>query len=244
MGHNGKKHLAVEVETCEMGFKVIQDCTAQFKSSFGAKLPIIFVWDTLAATPTQDEKSGDEYASGMTYKPRLIRAELRKITPELKKINASIVFVNQTIENVKGHNKGGVKTTPGGGGVKFWASQRLQVEKVGVFQDAEDKKKELGIISQVKVVKNKFAAPNKKADLPLRYDVGIDPIREVCNYLNDNTNVYNTAGAYKKIVGFTDDDISFYERDIDKVLAKHPGLFDYLKENAINHWLTGKTLIE
>ena len=241
MGHDPKRHLAVDIETCEMGFKVITETVAQFKRTLGGRIPVLFVWDTIAASPTESEKAGDEFDSGMMFKPRLIRSELRKLTPELKKIQASIVFVNQTIEGPK-PNRTGIKTTPGGGGIKFWASQRLQVEKVGNFSDRQNKEVQQGIISSVKVVKNKLAPPFKSADITLDFNLGLDPIREVTNYLLDKTSVYNVAGAYKRIVGFGDNDITFYEKDIESIFDKNPGLYDWCVENVRSHWLSGETL--
>lgn len=241
MGHDPRRHLAVDIETCEMGFKVIGETVEQFKGTLRGKVPVIFVWDTISASPTENEKKGDEFDSGMMFKPRLIRSELRRLVPELKKIQASIVFVNQTIEGPK-PNRSGVKTTPGGGGVKFWASQRLQVEKVNVIHDWEDKKISTGIISNVKVVKNKLFPPFKSADIPLDFKRGLDFEREVSNYLLDYTSVYNLNGAYRKLIGFGDKDFTFYEKDTPTIFKENPGLYDWMVEQVKSHWLTGDVL--
>lgn len=240
MGHNVHRHLAVDIETCDMGFDVIYSTVDEFKSTLGGQVPVVFVWDTIAGSPTADEKSGDQYASGMGFKPRLIRQQLRRLTPELKKINASIVFVNQTIESMK-PNRSGVKTTPGGGGIKFWSSQRLQVQKVNNYGTFEDKKVQAGIISQVKAVKNKLNPPFKQIDLPINFKTGVDPMREVTNYLLDNTGCFNISGAYRKIVGFGDSDISCYEKDLPGVFEENPGLMEWMVEQVKAHWLTGET---
>jgi len=242
MGHNARKHLAVEVDTCEMGFEVIESTVDQFKSTLQGKIPVVFVWDTIAASPTDGEKKGDEYEGGMMWKPRLIRRELKKLNTQLDSIQASLVFVNQTIEGPK-PNRSGVKTTPGGGGIKFWSSQRLQVTRVARYREYGDKKEsnEAGIISEVKTVKNKMGPPFRKIDLPIHFKKGVDPLREVVNYLLDFTGVYNIAGSYRKIVGFAEKDISFYEKDIRKVIQEHDGLLDWLVDQVRSHWLTGGT---
>lgn len=240
MGHNPQRHLAVDIETCEMGFDVTSSIVEEFKLTLKGKVPVVIVWDTIAASPTDDEKKGDEYASGMGFKPRLIRRELRRLTPELKKIQASMVFVNQTIESMK-PNRSGVKTTPGGGGIKFWASQRLQVTKVSQYARLENKKERAGIISEVKVVKSKLNPPFQSVDIPINFETGVDPIREVVNYLHDHTSVYNTSGAYRRIVGYGEEDITCYEKDIPSKFKEHPGLFDWMVEQVKSHWLTGET---
>lgn len=245
MGHNAKRHLAVDIETCNMGFEVIHSTLGEFKRTFGGRIPVVFVWDTIAASPTSDEKSGDEYASGMMSKARLIRMELRRLTPELKKAQASIVFVNQTIEGPK-PNRSGVKTTSGGGGIKFWSSQRIQVTRVGRYADwggkaNKEDRKLAGIISSIQMVKNKMNPPFKSADMPINFRTGVDPYREVTNYLLDNTSVYNVSGAYKSIVGFGDKDIKAYERDIPGIIQGTPGLYEWLVEQVKSHWYTGET---
>ena len=241
MGHNAHRHLAVEVDTAEMGFEVIDSTVEQFQKTLGGRVPIIFVWDTIAASPTAGEKKGDEYEGGMMWKPRLIRRELKRLNTTLDSIQGHLLFVNQTIEGPK-PNRTGVKTTPGGGGIKFWSSQRLQIKKVGQYSEYGDSKDKLaGITSEVKTVKNKLKPPFKSIDLPIHFKNGLDPIREVTNYHLDNTSLYNISGAYKKIVGFTEKDISFYEKDIRGVFEEHEGLLEWMKEQVISHWLTGDT---
>lgn len=240
MGHNPKRHLAVEIETCDMGFEVIISTIEEFKSTLGGKVPVLFAWDTIAASPTADEKAGDEFASGMGFKPRLIRQKLRTLCPELKKINASILFVNQTIESMK-PNRSGVKTTPGGGGIKFWSSQRIQVYKAAIYSEFGEKKKTAGIIAEAKMVKNKLHPPFRTADIPLNFRTGVDPYREVTNYLLDNTSCYNVAGAYRSIVGFQEKDIKCYEKDLPGKFKEYPGLYDWMVDQVKSHWLTGET---
>jgi recombination protein RecA len=240
MGHNPKRHMAVDIETCEMGFSVIQETIEQFKITLGGRVPVVFVWDTISASPTDSEKKGDEFANGMQFKPRFIRSQLRAICPELKKVAASLVFVSQTIEGNK-PNRTGVKTTAGGGGIKFWSSQRLQVEKVATTHDPVEKEKLTGIITNIKMVKNKLHPPFKRADVPIDFKLGLNPVMEVTNYLLDHTNVYNISGAYKSIVGFAEKDIKFYEKDLPKVLEANPGLLDWMVEQVKSHWITGST---
>ena len=130
-------------------------------------------------------------------------------------------------------------TTPGGGGVKFWSSQRLQVDRVGVYVDF-DTKKPIGIISNCKLVKNKLGAPFRSVDLPINYAQGVDTNREVFNYLLDHSDVINLAGAYKRIVGYGAKDITFYEKDLKSVLTANPGLYEWLVDKCKETWLGTK----
>ncbi len=234
MGHDLERHLTIETDTVEQGFETIYKLNEKYASLFGDSVPIIYGWDTIAASPTSGEKEGDEFKDGMAFKARKIRSELRRLCQELPKANALLVVVNQTISTLNA--KGPKKTTPGGSGLKFWASQRLECWRVGVFKSFGDDQQPAGIISQVKAVKNKLHPPNRAVDLPLVYRTGICPYREVINYHLDNTSIVNIAGAYRKIVGFTDKDISFYEKNTLGAFEEHPGLLEYLQEEVTSHW--------
>lgn len=239
MGHNPERHLSVDVDTVEMGFKVIRSILLQFIDMFGGSIPLIIGWDTIAASPTDGELKLDEYAAGMMYKPRLIRQQLRVIGPLLDKARAQLVFVNQTIEGP--NQKSSVKTTPGGGGIKFWSSHRLQVTRVATYNDMINKERSVGIISKVKAVKNKLNPPFKEIELPLDFAAGIDPVLESFNYLLDKTSVVNLSGSRIKIVGFTDTDLSFYKKEIYQVVQDNPGLLDWMQSQVQSHWLSGDT---
>lgn len=235
MGHNPERHLSIEVDTVEDGFNVINKLNEKYISTFGANrdynvVPILYGWDTIAASPTAGEKKGDEYESGMMFKARKIRQELRRLAIELPKNNATLVFINQTIEGPK------KKTTPGGGGIKFWSSQRFEIRRVGSLHNFEDKKKTAGIISNLKNVKNKLSPPFRNADIPLMFDKGFSPERELLNYHLDNTSIVNVAGARKKILGFGDEDLSFFDKDTQEIFDTNPGLIEYLREEMIKHW--------
>ncbi len=235
MGHKEDQHQVIEAETAEEGFEAIYNSIKNFALAFDEEIPIVFVWDTLASSPTDGEKIGDEYTGGMMWKPRLIRRELRRLCKPLAKNNCSLVVVNQTIEGPK-PNKSGVKMTPGGGGVKFWSSQRIQVSRVAAFKDPVTKLP-AGIISSAKLVKSKLNAPSRSVDLPITFSHGIDPMREVINYHLDNTSIVNIFGVYKKIIGFGEKDFSFLEKNMEKVFKENEGLLKYLVDEAKMHWL-------
>lgn len=242
MGHRVEKHLALEADTLELGFKVMHDTIEYFGEEFRGAIPFMIGWDTIAAAPTEGEKKDDEYESGMMYKPRKIRQELRKLTLKFAASRCTGVFLNQTIQSKDSKEKyTGIKSTGGGGGLKFHSSQRLQVTRVASFREwgaSKKHSKPIGIISAAKLVKNKLGAPMQEVDIPINYKQGVDPIREVVNYLLDFSEVYNIAGAYKKIVGFDDETLSFYEKDLPEVFDKNEGLLEYLQDSARIEWIS------
>lgn len=243
MGHRPEQHVSIAIDTCEMGFDVIHHILARCEMDYRGSVPILISWDTISASPTMGEKKGDEFESGMMYKARLIRQRLRQLVGELAKNTATVVFLNQTIEGkpdakdkFKPYIDKMVKTTPGGGGVKFYASQRLQVDRINTFEDKTTKEIR-GILSKVTMVKNKLGAPFKSVTLPLSFDVGIDKKREIFNYLSD-AGVIEVSGAWYKIPEFNDGEAgSFYEKDFNDVLDRIPALYPWLVERAKEMYL-------
>lgn len=231
-GHDPSRHIFLEADTVEAGFLGVKETCRQVISVFGGEVVTLFVWDTIAASPTEKEAADDN--DRMAAKAGVIRQQLRVLSKLLPKVPASVVFVNQTIDSFSQYKK---KTTPGGGGIKFWSSQRLQVTKVGAIHDAN--KKVIGFISRVKAVKNKLGPPQKEVDIPILYESGVDKRREVLNYLIDNTAIVNNAGAYKKIVDYPEPGqyVSFYEKDMDKTFEDFPDLYEFLVEKTKQHWL-------
>lgn len=239
MGHNEALHTYVDAEYLELAFETINTLIDRFTVRFGDAIPILIGYDTIAAHATESEKGGDQYAEGMMSKPKKIRAFLRQCCLELPKIKGQLVLLNQTIESPK-DDKSGIKKTSGGGGPRFWSSHRLEVRRVGVYKWAKDARLE-GILSNVKTIKNRMHPPHRSVTLPINFLKGCDPIREVYTYLHDHTNLVNTSGAYKRIVGFQEKDISCYEKDFPAKVREHEGLLEWMQEQVRSHWLTGAT---
>ena len=228
MGHNSDRNLHIEVDTVERGFDVLYQLNEEYIGKFQGSIPIMYGWDTIAASGTEGEKKGDQYESGMGWKARVIRRELRRLTSELPKCNATLIAVNQVIDQFKRPGK----TTPGGSGLKFWSSQRLEVFRVAPLIDPATKKP-MGIISKIKMKKNKLSAPNAELDIPIVYKTGIDPIWEVVNYHLDNTSIVNVNGAY---INFPDFDIKCYKKDMMTHFEQNEGFLQYLQEKAVEHF--------
>ena len=235
IGHDPTRHMALEIDTVEEAFKSIKVTGKKFLDLCSGNVPIIYVWDTLAASPTEDEKG--EKKERMANKAAIIRAGLRVQVRYLPKVPASLVLVNQTIDKLGGQVKG--KTTPGGGGPKFYSSQRLKVYKVGKPILDPVTKRDIGFRACVKAVKNKLSSPNKEVDIPILYDSGVSQFMEVMNYLLDFTTVVNLSGAYKRVENFPEEGkyISFYDKDALATAEAYPALYPYLVEETKKHWL-------
>jgi len=191
MGHDPSRHLHLQADTVELGFSVIASTITRIRmkgSRFPPKMPVCFFWDTIAASPTEGEKEGDQYRDGMSDKARKIRMNLRKLSLVLPKSNCALVFVNQTITDIKAKNPKFNKTTPGGGAIKFWASKRIKVYKISRMQYPHDNS---GIISTLHIVKDKINPPNREGEVPILNATGIHPVYELLNFLVDNSDYVN-----------------------------------------------------
>ncbi len=235
LGHDKTRHVMLEVDTIESGFGVIKSTASSYITVFNSKVPILYVWDTIAASPT--EKEVKDESERMAAKAGIIRERLRVLSRLLPKVPASLVFVNQTIDKIG--TPFPMKTTPGGGGIKFWASIRLKVTKVGKPLKDPITQRDIGFTAKVETKKNKLAPPNRSVDIPILWDSGVDYLREVLNYLVDNTVIVNIAGSYKRVENFPEPGkyISFYDNDMYDTARQFPGLYNYLVEETQKHWL-------
>lgn len=132
----------------------------------------LIIVDSVAALVSQAELNGEIGDSHVALQARLMSQSLRKITGNLRQTNTGVVFINQVRDkiNISGYGGGGVDT-PGGKALKFYASLRLETRKIEDIRRGDDV---IGQKVQVKVAKNKLAAPFKKLTLPFYFDRGFD----------------------------------------------------------------------
>jgi recombination protein RecA len=156
----------------------------------------ILVIDSVAALTPRAEIDGDMGDSHMGLQARLMSQALRKITGNIKRSNCLVIFINQIRMKI-GVMFGNPETTTGGNALKFYASIRLDIRRIGAIKDGDNV---IGNETRVKIVKNKMAPPFKQAEFQILYGKGIFRMGELLEWSVKN-NLIEKSGtwyAYKK----------------------------------------------
>ena len=177
----------------------------------------LIVVDSVAALVPQAEIEGEMGDSHMGLQARLMSQALRKLTGIINKSKATVIFINQIRMKI-GVMFGNPETTTGGNALKFYASVRLDIRRIGQIKQGEDI---VGNRTKVKVVKNKIAPPFRTAEFDIMYNEGISRTGDVLD-LAVNHAIVGKAGAwfdYKDSkIGQGREATKIYLRDNPKVL--------------------------
>ncbi len=184
----------------------------------------LIVIDSVAALVPKAEIEGDMGESLPGLQARLMSQALRKLTATIKRTNCMVVFINQIRMKI-GIIFGNPETTTGGNALKFYASVRLDIRRIGSIKKGDEIS---GNETRVKVVKNKVAPPFKYAEFDIMYGLGISRESEVIN-LGLLTNCIDKAGTWYSYNGTR---IGQGRENVREFLKEHKEIIDEI-ENKI-----------
>lgn len=194
----------------------------------------VIVVDSVAALTPKAEIEGDMGDSHMGLQARLMSQALRKLTGNIKRSNTLVMFINQIRMKI-GVMFGSPETTTGGNALKFYASVRLDIRRIGAVKDGDEI---VGNETRVKVVKNKVAPPFKQAEFQILYGEGISKQAELID-LGVKQKLIEKAGSWYSCNG---ERIGQGKANVVKYLKEHTDMADEIEQKLRAELLLAKTL--
>lgn len=192
----------------------------------------VIIIDSVAALTPKAEIEGEMGDSHVGLQARLMSQALRKLTANIKRSNTLVIFINQIRMKI-GVMFGSPETTTGGNALKFYASVRLDIRRIGSIKKGEEI---LGSETRVKVVKNKVAPPFKMTEFDILYNEGISRESEIIN-LGVQLNLIEKSGAWysykQEKIGQGKDNVRLY-------LKENPQIAEALEQQIRSELLENK----
>lgn len=181
----------------------------------------IIVIDSVAALTPKSEIEGEMGDSKMGLQARLMSQALRKLTSTISRTGCCCIFINQLREKI-GVMFGNPETTTGGNALKFYASVRLDIRRIGQIKDGENI---VGNRTKVKVVKNKVAPPFKVIEFDIMYGEGISKMGEIVD-MGVEQNIIKKSGSW---FAYGDTKLGQGRDAVKQLLLDNPELADELE---------------
>lgn len=182
----------------------------------------IIVIDSVAALTPKAELEGDMGDSKMGLQARLMSQALRKLTGAINKSGCCCIFINQLREKI-GVMFGNPETTTGGNALKFYASVRLDIRRIGQIKESADNI--TGNRVKVKVIKNKVAPPFKIIEFDIMYGEGISKVGEILD-IGVELEIVKKSGSW---FSYNDSKLGQGRDSVKKMLLENPDLMDEIE---------------
>jgi len=187
----------------------------------------ILVVDSVAALTPKAEIEGDMGDSRMGLQARLMSQALRKLTASVSRTNTTLVFINQLREKI-GVMFGNPETTTGGNALKFYASVRLDIRRIGQIKVGDEV---VGNKTRVKVVKNKVAPPFRKAEFDIQYGLGISKVGEIID-MGVDFDIINKSGSW---FSYGDTKLGQGRDAVKNLFFDNPELMEEIENKILDH---------
>lgn len=185
----------------------------------------VVVIDSVAALVPRAEIEGDMGDAHMGLQARLMSQALRKLTAAIARSNTAVIFTNQIRQKI-GIMFGNPETTTGGNALKFYASMRLDIRRVGQIKEGDSV---TGSRTRVKVVKNKLAPPFQQVEFDIMYNEGISASGEILDMGVEN-GVIEKSGAW---YSYAEERIGQGRENVKQYLKEHPELLKEIRERLL-----------